>query len=143
MDSQSHFAFVERVMNYTPPLLLLWLCCGEAPAFVPPTVSCAVNTPCLFTNRASFELVERNRFLKSPFDGEPNLFSPLKSLLQRSETRADVSGGARPERRAAVPRYSKLAVPASAHCVGKLVLCDERETRNKWSKWGFKNPLSL
>lgn len=32
MDSQSHFAFVERVMNYTPPLLLLWLCCGEAPA---------------------------------------------------------------------------------------------------------------
>lgn len=72
--------------------------------FVPPTVSCAVNTPCLFTNRASFELAERNGFLKSLFDGEPNLFSPLKSLLQRSETPADVSGGAHPERRAAVPR---------------------------------------
>lgn len=99
--------------------------------FVPPTVSCAVNTPCLFTNRASFELAERNGFLKSLFDGEPNLFSPLKSLLQRSVTRADVSGGARPERRGAVPCHSRLAVPASAHRVSKLVSCDERETGNK------------
>lgn len=47
-----------------------------------------------------FELGDRNGFLKSLFDGEPNLFPTLKSLFELS---AYVDAGLCPERAAASP----------------------------------------
>lgn len=47
----------------------------------------------VYTNQRSFELAERNcGVLKSLFDGEPNLFLPLKSLFELSEMLPDVAG---------------------------------------------------
>ena len=69
----------------------------------------------MFTEQAAFELAKRNVCLKRLFDGEPNLFSPLKSLLECSEMWADVDAAAHPER----PMPSCI----SAVCVRVCVVC--------------------
>lgn len=83
--------------------------------FVPPTISgrCEFSTPVVFTEQAAFELAKRNVCLKCLFDGEPNLFSPLKSLLERSEMWADVEAGAHPER----PLPSCVSAARARTCV--------------------------
>lgn len=81
----------------------------------------------MFTEQAPFELAKRNVCLKCLFDGEPNLFSPLKSLFERSEIWADVDAGAHPERPAA---FLRLCV-----CGGGFSPNESPPMTNVWSHY--------
>ena len=136
----SHTCFVECVMNYTPPLLSLCLCCGGAPAVCTSynILRCEFSMP-VYRPGFFWTGIEKWLFEKSLWWWAQFVFTAEKSLFERSKMWADVekkSRGLSWEGRR-LPVWLSPPLSAWAVCAGCSPACAI------WLTWNENRIVSL